>query len=408
MKVLMFGWEFPPFNSGGLGTACYGITKALSKKGVEINFVLPKNLGITEDFLNVVSANLPKVKIKEVNSLLVAYNTSYNYKRKFLSASRENKNNGYCGNLIEEVYRYSLLAKDIASQVKHDIIHTHDWMTFLSGVETEKISGKSFVVHVHSTEFDRCGGHYVNPVVFKIEKEGIQKADHIIAVSDFTKNKILGGYGVSKNKIDVVYNAINKSEFKNASDDENFFNLNGKKIVLFLGRITLHKGPDYFLHAAKKVLDKDENVVFIISGSGDMEYQIIEQASSLGIADNVLFTGFLRNEQLKKIYRMANLYIMPSVSEPFGITPLESLASGTPVIISRQSGVSEILNNCLKVDFWDTDEMANKILAVLKNKELEECLAENGFAEIDKFNWDNVADKIIGIYEKLIWKKCHE
>ena len=404
MKVLMFGWEFPPFNSGGLGTACYGITKALSEKGVEINFVLPKNLGITEDFLNVISTNLPRVKIKEIDSLLASYGTSYSYKKKFLSVSKGNKNNGYCGNLIEEVHRYSLLAKNIASQVEHDIIHAHDWMTFPSGAETEKISRKPFIAHVHSTEFDRCGGHYVNPVVFKIEKEGIQKADHIIAVSDFTKNRILKGYGISKNKMDVVYNAINKSEFKNTSDDENFFNLNGKKVVLFLGRVTLHKGPDYFLRAAKKVLDKDKNVVFIISGSGDMEYQIIEQASSLGIADNVLFTGFLRNEQLKKIYRMANLYIMPSVSEPFGITPLESLASGTPVIISRQSGISEILNNCLKVDFWDTDEMANKILAVLKNKELEECLAENGFAEIDRFNWDNVADKIIEIYERLIWK----
>jgi len=406
MKVLMFGWEFPPFNSGGLGTACYGITKALSKKGVEINFVLPKNLGITENFLNVISTNLPKVKIKEINSLLVSYNTSYSYKRKFLSASEKNKNNDYCGDLIEEVYRYSLLAKDIASQIGHDIIHTHDWMTFPSGVEAKKISRKPLITHIHSTEFDRCGGHCVNPVIFKIEKNGIQKADRVITVSDFTKNRVLEGCEVNESKIDTVYNAIDKSEFENISDDENFFNLNGKKVVLFLGRITLHKGPDYFLRVAKKVLDKNKNVVFIVSGSGDMEYQIIEQAAHLDIADNVLFTGFLRGEQLKKIYKMANLYIMPSVSEPFGITPLESLASKTPVIISRQSGISEILNNCLKVDFWDTDEMANKILAVLENKELEECLADNGFAEIDRFNWDNVAEKIIEIYEKLVWKKC--
>ena len=406
MKVLMFGWEFPPFNSGGLGTACYGITKALSEKGVEINFVLPKNLGIAEDFLNVVSANLPKVKIKEVNSLLVSYNTFYDYKKRFLLAGKESENNSYCGGLIGEVYRYSLMAKDIALQIKHDVIHTHDWMTFPSGVEAKRVSKKPFIAHIHSTEFDRCGGHCVNPAVFKIEKDGIQKADRAIAVSDFTKNKVLEGCEIDENKIDVVYNAINKSEFESASDDENFFNLNGKRVVLFLGRITLHKGPDYFLRAAKKVLDKNKDVVFIISGSGDMEYQIIEQASSLGIADSVLFTGFLRGEQLKKIYRMANLYIMPSVSEPFGITPLESLASGTPVIISRQSGVSEILSNCLKVDFWDTSEMANKILAVLENEELEECLASNGFTEIDKFNWNSAAERIIGIYERLIWEGC--
>ena len=406
MRVLMFGWEFPPFNSGGLGTACYGITKALSKKGVEINFVLPKNLGITENFLNVISTNLPKVKIKEINSLLVSYSTSYSYKRKFLSASEKNKDNDYCGDLIEEVYRYSLLAKDIASRIDHDIIHTHDWMTFPSGVEAKKVSGKPFIAHIHSTEFDRCGGHCVNPVVFKIEKNGIRKADRVITVSDFTKNRVLEGCEINGGKIDTVYNAIDKSEFGNISDDENFFNLNGKKVVLFLGRITLHKGPDYFLRVAKKVLNKNKDVIFIVSGSGDMEYQIIEQAAHLDIADNVLFTGFLRGEQLKKIYKMANLYIMPSVSEPFGITPLESLASKTPVIISRQSGISEILNNCLKVDFWDTDEMANKILVVLENKELEECLADNGFTEIDKFNWDNVAEKIIEIYEKLVWKKC--
>ncbi|MEA1937301.1 MAG: glycosyltransferase family 4 protein [Patescibacteria group bacterium] len=404
MRVLMFGWEFPPFNSGGLGTACYGITKALSKKGVEINFVLPKNLGITENFLNVISTNLPKIKIKEIDSLLVSYGTSYDYKRKFLSVNKENKNNDYCGDLIEEVYRYSLLAKDIASQVKHDIIHTHDWMTFPSGIEAKKVSGKPFVAHIHSTEFDRCGGHCVNPAIFKIEKEGIRKADRVITVSDFTKNRVLDNCQVDKNKIDIVYNAINKSEFENISDDKNFFNLNGKKIVLFLGRITLHKGPDYFLRVAKKVLNRNKNVVFVVSGSGDMEYQIIEQASQSGIADNVLFTGFLRGERLKKIYKMANLYIMPSVSEPFGITPLESLASGTPVIISKQSGVSEILNNCLKVDFWDTNEMANKILAVLENEELEECLAENGFAEIDRFNWDDVAERIIEVYERMIWR----
>ena len=407
MRVLMFGWEFPPFNSGGLGTACYGITKALSEKGVEIDFVLPKNLNITEDFLNIVSTSLPKVKIKKVNSLLSSYVTSRNYEKRFLLSGEMSADNNYCKDLIEEVYRYSLLAKDIASQIDHDIIHTHDWMTFPSGIEAKKVSGKPFITHIHSTEFDRCGGYQINPAVFKIEKEGIQKADRAIAVSNFTKDKVLEGCRIDENKIDVIYNAINKKEFEDTFDNKNFFNLNGKKIVLFLGRLTLHKGPDYFLRAAKKVLDRNKDVVFMISGSGDMEYQVIEEASRLGIADNVLFTGFLRGEQLKKIYKMANLYIMPSVSEPFGITPLESLASGTPVIISKQSGISEILNNCLKVDFWDTNEMANKILAVLENEELEECLAENGFSEIDKFNWGDVAEKIIGVYERAIWKGCH-
>lgn len=400
MKVLMFGWEFPPFNSGGLGIACYGITKSLSRRGVEINFVLPRNYMIAEGFLNVISAKPSKIKIKEINSPLVSYMTSQSYKRRFLSLEKNSPGNNYCEDLIQEVHRYSQIAKDVASEVDHDIIHVHDWMTFPSGIEAKKVSNKPLVVHVHSTELDRSGGHGVNPEVFKIEKEGIQKSNKVIAVSNFTKNRILKSYDVDENKIDVIYNAINKNEFYNGPKRENYFNFH--KIVLFLGRITLHKGPDYFLCAAKKVLEKNKNVIFVISGSGDMDQQIIEQAANLGIADKVLFTGFLRGDQLKEIYRMASIYVMPSVSEPFGITALEAIASGTPVLVSRQSGVSEILSHCLKADFWDIDEMANKILAVLKNEELEECLSDNGLAEIDNFKWDSVADRIIEIYDNLV------
>lgn len=403
MKVLMFGWEFPPFNSGGLGTACYGITKSLSGRGVEISFVLPKNSGITESFINIVSAKLPKIKIKEIDSLLTSYITPRSYERKFLLLNKYSKNKtdikrNYCGGLIGEVYRFSLMAKEIAADVNHDVIHVHDWMTFPSGIEAKKVSKKPLLVHVHSTEMDRSGGHGVNPEVFKIEKEGVEKADKIIAVSQFTKNQILRSYNVNQDKISVIYNAIDKNEFSTNNQDKDYPDFNNKKVVLFLGRITLHKGPDYFIKAAKKVLDHRDDVVFVISGSGDMENQVIEQAADLGIADRVLFTGFLRNEKLKKIYKMATLYVLPSVSEPFGITPLESLACKTPVLVSNQSGVSEILRHCLKVDFWDIDEMANKIISVLDNEELEKCLADNGFLEIDNFRWDGVAEKIIEMY----------
>jgi len=393
----MFGWEFPPFNSGGLGTACYGITKSLSEKGVEIDFVLPRSYKFSE--------KLPKIKIKEINSPLVSYATSQNYRRRVFLLKKNGPNNIYCDNLIQEVYRYSLLAREIAKNACCDVIHTHDWMTFPAGIEAQKILNKPFLTHIHSTETDRSGGHGINPEVSKIETDGIKKSDRVIAVSNFTKDKIVKNYNTDRDKIDVIYNAIDKNEFSSDLDCENHFNFHGKKVVLFLGRITLHKGPDYFLYVAKKVLEKNKDVIFIVSGSGDMDRQIIEQAADLGIADKVLFTGFLRGEQLKKIYKMANLYVMPSVAEPFGITPLESLASKTPVLISKQSGISEILNHCLKVDFWDVDEMANKILAVLENEELEECLVDNGFSEIDEFNWGSVADKIIGIYERMIWKK---
>ncbi len=405
MKVLMFGWEFPPFNSGGLGTACYGITRSLSEKGVEINFILPQNQKISEEFLNIIPVELPKIKIKKIDSLLASYVTSQSYRRRFLSLDKKNLADNYCSGLVKEVCRYAQIAKKIAGEVEHDIIHTHDWMTFLSGIEAQKISGKPLVSHVHSTELDRSGGYSANPQVFSIEKEGLQKAQKIISVSDFTKNKILRSYDIDSAKIKVIHNAIYKDEF--AKNFKEHFNFGNNKIVLFLGRLTLHKGPDYFLCAAKKVLEKNKNVIFIISGSGDMDQQIIEQAADLGIADKVLFTGFLRGEQLRKIYKMADLYIMPSVSEPFGITTLEAIASGTPVLISKQSGVSEILNHCLKVDFWDIDEMTNKILSVIDHDELGECLSCNGLSEIDKFTWDKAAERIIEIYGRLLNKKYY-
>jgi len=396
----MFGWEFPPFNSGGLGTACYGITKALSEKGVEINFVLPRNYKIDDDFLNIISTTLPKIKIKEIDSLLVSYITSENYRRRFFELKKGNTEHNYCDNLLEEVYRYSKVAAEIAAEIDHDIIHIHDWMTFPAGIEAQNVSHKPLIAHVHSTEFDRSGGHGLNPEVYQIEKEGINYADTIIAVSNLTKNIIKKGYHKNDKKIEVIHNAININDF--ISDKKHNHNFKNYKIVLFLGRLTLHKGPDYFLHAAKKVLNKKKEVIFIISGSGDMDHQIIEQAASLGISDKVLFTGFLRGDKLKQIYKIADLYIMPSVSEPFGITSLESLASGTPVIISKQSGASEVLNHCLKVDFWDTNEMANKILAVINNDELQTCLSENGQKEVKSFQWRKVADKIIKIYNKAI------
>jgi len=395
MKVLMFGWEFPPYNSGGLGTACYGITKALSQKGVEINFVLPKSTKVSEDFLNIISANLPQTKITLVDSLLESYMTDETYWSVFKTA----KNRGfYSSNLVSEVDRYAVIARDIAAEVDHDIIHCHDWMTLAAGEEARKISSKPLISHIHSTESDRSGGRGTNFAISEIERRGIENSDRVIAVSKFTKNKIADNYDIEKGKIDVVYNGIDKGDFANDIEAVNPF---GKKIVLFLGRLTLHKGADYFLRSAKKVLEKNNDVLFIVSGGGDMERKVIEMACELGIGDKVLFTGFLRDKQLRKIYKMANLYVMPSVSEPFGITPLEALASGTPVMISKQSGVSEVLNHCLKVDFWDVDEMANKILAVLENQELEDCLLANGNREIDSLSWGRAADRILTIYKSL-------
>lgn len=406
LKILMFGWEFPPFNSGGLGVACENLAKSLANQGIKIIFVLPKKINCQPSFCKLVFADEPsaeesflRIKVKAVNSLLSPYLAPKSYQSLF---RKDKEQSIYSPDLFGEVARYAEEAKGIALSETFDVIHAHDWLSFPAGLFAKEVSGKPLVVHIHATEFDRTGGSNVNHYIYKIEKEGLEKSDAVIAVSDFTKNKIVEHYGIKQEKIKVVHNAVEQKAPCLSKKD--FFGLKkrGKKIVLFVGRITLQKGPDYFLKAAKKVLEHNPDVFFVIAGSGDMEIQIIETAAELGIADKVLFAGFLRGDDLAKIYQAADLYVLPSVSEPFGITPLESLAQGTPVLISKQSGVSEVLSHCLKVDFWNINEMADKILAVLKHKELHQQLQENGSQEVKKISWQDSARKCIKVYSEIL------
>lgn len=414
LKILMFGWEFPPFHSGGLGVACEGLIKGLSSLKIKVCFVLPKRvdgISLKADpfFYKFVFANELKLKlstnlkVKTIDSFLSPYITSDEYlsfyEKLILTGGKKNI---YNSNLFEEVLRYGKEAVAIALEEDFDIIHAHDWLSFPAGIEAKKISRKPLVVHIHATEFDRTGGSGVNQQVYEIEKQGFKTADKIIAVSNFTKNKVIEHYGIEPDKIIVVHNAVEQKGV--AYFNNNFHQLKraGQKIVLFLGRITIQKGADYFLRAAKKVLEKNQNVFFIIAGTGDMERQIIEEAAVMGISDKVLFTGFIKEENLTELYQMADLYVLPSVSEPFGLTPLEALTYGTPVLISKQSGVSEVLSHCLKVDFWDIDEMANKILAVLEYSELKEELRDYGGLEVKKFSWQDSAQKCLDIYQSLI------
>ena len=396
MKVLMFGWEFPPFNSGGLGTACYGLTKALSRNKVEVTFVLPRTEEVKSEFVKLIPAEDSSLTMVEIDSPLIGYVSSKEYQseRHALGGHRSI----YGKNLFAEVERYARKAASIAAKYKHDIIHAHDWLTYKAALKAKEVSGKPLVVHVHATEFDRTGGNGVHQYVYEIEKEGMRKADAIIAVSNYTKKKIVEHYGINPHKITVVHNGVdlNKTHFDNTK--QGLFN---HKVVLFLGRITLQKGPDYFLYAAKKILDYNRNVAFVIAGNGDMQPFLMEKAAELGIADKVLFTGFLRGEDIDKAYQMADVYVMPSVSEPFGIAPLEAIRNGTPAIISKQSGVSEVLTHCLKVDFWDVHELANKIIGVLEYKELQQELRENSAKELPKFDWDGPAQRCTELYTKL-------
>ena len=399
MRVLMFGWEFPPMNTGGLGTACYGLTKGLAQNGVNITLVLPQTHGESDKagmgFLKIRNANVASLKIKSVKSAMVPYMNPQDYEQSMLRM--KGRIPIYGSNLFDEVERFAAQAEIIAKEEQFDVIHAHDWMTYKAGMAAKRVSGKPLVVHVHATEYDRTGGLGANEHVYHIEKEGMQQADAVIAVSGYTKQKIMENYGIPESKIKVVHNAVDKDDIPSIVVHKPAI-----KTVLYLGRITLQKGPDYFIAAAKKALEADPNIRFIIAGSGDMEPRIIEQVASLGIAQNVLFAGFLTDKEIHRAYRMADLYVMPSVSEPFGITPLESVMNNTPVIVSKQSGVKEVLKHSLQVDFWDINQMANKMVAVLRYKELHSELQRNSYDEASKLSWSRSAQRCIDVYKSVL------
>jgi len=440
MRILMLGWEFPPFISGGLGTACYGLTKALSDLAAEVLFVLPRGESeLRFERIRVVTAvrkqggrshtywtvdGLEHVRLIPVGAALNPYQTEAEYleerrrqetgrastvKEGGAAAMPANPNrptrlglmsspNLYAGDLFGEVHRYARLVSEIARQSDFDVIHAHDWMTFPAGLSVAALTGKPLVVHVHSTEFDRSGTN-VNQRVYDIERAGVHGATRIICVSRMTRDILTSHYGVPESKCRVIYNAITI----NGEPINHPFNRieQNDKIVLFLGRITMQKGPEYFLAAAKKVLTVMDNVKFVMAGSGDMIRRMIELAAAMGIGHRVTFTGFLRGDDVDRIYEMADLYVMPSVSEPFGLAPLEALSHDVPVLISKQSGVSEVLTHVLKVDFWDIHEMANKIVAVLRHPPLQKTLREHGAFEVRKFSWSDAARQCVEIYQEI-------
>lgn len=443
MRVFMLGWEFPPFISGGLGTACYGMTKAMSEIGIDVIFALPKPVDqsftthvkmltpcmIKTKFGKTKVANafeqkeLSNVKFFAIDSLLTPYSSPEDYQHKLeevIRAKRRlgdfeldididqlgtpgaaSKSSHYGGDMFKEIQRYALSSVRLALQEDFDVIHAHDWMTYPAGMAVAGVTGKPLIVHVHSTEFDRSGEH-VNQHIYDIERAGMHAADKVIAVSHLTRNIVIARYGVIGEKVEVVYNGVERNG--NGIPAAGKVGIKkGEKIVLFLGRITMQKGPEYFLGAAKKVLDVIDNVKFVMAGSGDMMKRTIEMAAEMGIGQKVLFTGFLRGEDVKKVYEMADLYVMPSVSEPFGIAPLEALNYDIPVLISKQSGVSEVLTHVLKVDFWDVTEMANKIIAVLKYPPLQMTLREHGNFEVRKLRWSDAARKCLDVYNEAVY-----
>lgn len=428
MKVLMFGWEFPPHIAGGLGTACYGMTKGLAYNDVEVLFVMPSASGdedqsavriinasdvpvdtVTEtldeflgkvSFVHIGTNMIPYVdpqaftemveeeRKRQVKGFRVQYGQKYKFSGK------------YGTNLMEEVARYAMVGATIAMQHKDefDVIHAHDWLTYLAGIAAKQLTGKPLVVHMHATSYDRASDDNIDTRVLALEQKGMDYADKVIAVSELTRNIVINRYGISPDKVVAVHNAVDFSGRENIQVERGVED----KVVTFLGRVTYQKGPEYFIEAAAKVLKRCSNVRFVMAGSGDMLNQCIRHVARLGISDRFHFTGFLRGAEVQKMFALSDVYVMPSISEPFGISPLEAMQTNVPSIISKQSGCAEILDYALKVDFWDVDAMSDAIYGLLNYPAIARLAARCGYDEVNSLKWNNAAYKIKQVYESVI------
>ena len=430
MKVLMFGWEFPPHIAGGLGTACYGMTKGLAYNDVDVLFVMPsasgdedqsavKIINASDVAVDTVSTTvdefLGKVQFVHIGSNMVPYVDPQDFttmveeerKRQIkgfrVQYGQKYKFSGkYGANLMEEVARYAMVGATIAMQRKDefDVIHAHDWLTYLAGIAAKQLTGKPLVIHVHATSFDRASDDKIDTRVFDLEKRGMEAADKVIAVSELTRNIVINRYGIDPDKVVAVHNAVDFSGRENLEVERNVKD----KVVTFLGRVTYQKGPEYFIEAAAKVLKRCNNVRFVMAGSGDMLNRCIRHVARLGISDRFHFTGFLRGVEVQTMFALSDVYVMPSISEPFGISPLEAMQTNVPSIISKQSGCAEILNYALKVDFWDVDAMSDAIYGLLNYPAISALAARCGYEEVNSLKWNNAAAKVKAVYESVIKK----
>ena len=417
MKALMFGWEFPPHILGGLGTASYGLTKGMWECGdMDITFVIPKPFGDEErHFANIVGMSQVPVCWRDVSREYVQDRignvmdpdlyyrlrdhiyADFNYMRTNDLGCIEFSGR-YPDNLVEEINNYSICAGVVARTLDYDIIHSHDWLTYPAGIHAKQVSGKPLVIHVHATEFDRSRGK-PNPTVFGIEKDGMNNADHIICVSNLTRDTVINNYGIDPSKVTTVHNAVTPLTPEQLNVPEH---KSKDKVVTFLGRITMQKGPEYFVEAAAKVLKNIPNVRFVMAGSGDMMNKMILLAAERGISDRFHFPAFQTCSQVYEMLKASDVYIMPSVSAPFGISPLEAMQMGVPSIISKQSGCAEILTNVIKTDYWDIDAMADAINSIVTYPAMYNQLREDGLAEVNQITWDKAGRKVIDIYNKVL------
>lgn len=405
LRVLMFGWEFPPFNSGGLGVACHGLTAGLNKEDVDITFVLPKTIPVDKSTLNVRFAddkNLYRhVNLHTVDSLLTAYTDHMDYNKRLLGFSHAHP---YGGSLIEEVWNYAARARSIALTEEFDLIHAHDWLTFAAGLAAKHATGKPLIAHVHNTIFDRALGK-ADPREAEIEYQGIKQADYVIAVSEWTKNILIDKYGINADKIEVIHNGINQEEIPEITPELDFLQTmknQGQKMILFMGRATVQKGIDYLIPSFAEALKRFPNMFMVVAGDGESRPAAIRQAAKLGIGDKVFFPGFLRGDKRNRVYHMADVFVMPSVSEPFGLVALEAVSYNTPTIVSKQSGAGEVLPGSLKVDFWDVKKLGRYIAIAASDEVLRKQMLTRDKANIAKLSWRDAAKKCKTLYQKMV------
>ncbi|WP_367898844.1 glycosyltransferase family 4 protein [Leptospira sp. WS58.C1] len=433
-KILMIGWEYPPNITGGLGVACKEIAKNIASLGYNVDFIVPKLHGNEEEIDGIRLLDIRKVwellgsnekaeLIKENETILESLPERLMFSPYFSPGKKQERSSGitwssqYAENMTQElsekipeiaggygpdlyydIRMFSKIVSLLGEKIRPNIVHAHDWMTFLAANELKRKKNIPTILHVHATEFDRCG-ESGNEEIKRIEREGFESADRIVSVSEYTKNIIRDKYGIDENKIDVAHNGISPT----AEGRENWGENNiTDPIILFLGRITHQKGPDYFVKAAAKIVREVPNVKFVMAGSGDLQNRMIELAADLGLGGYFHYTGFLNAEKTHRLYSMCSVYIMPSVSEPFGLTALEAMSHNLPVILSKQSGVSEIVHQCLKFDFWDTDSLAEKAISILKYGPLREEIGNQAKAESERINWMSTAKKIAQVYRSFL------
>ena len=423
MKVLMFGWEFPPHISGGLGTACYGITKGLASfQDIDLTFVVPKVNGdeqpiktqliganqidlieskidyqrfISQHHYLTVESNLVPYVTPEEFSKLEAYEVESIGSCRSGSSSKINFTGKYGAGLLSEIHNFSIVSEHIAKQNSYDVIHAHDWLTFKSGIAAKQQLNAPLFVHVHATEFDRSGGA-INQEIYEMEKEGMENADCVITVSNHTRKIVIEKYHIPEEKVITVYNAIDKNKFLESIENSKY---RDEKIITFLGRITQQKGPFYFIETAKLILENMKNVRFIMAGSGNLMDEAKQLVKEYDLEANFEFPGFLKGKAVYDLLTLSDVYIMPSVSEPFGISPLEAMQSGVPVIISKQSGASEVLKHAVKVDYWDTHAMADAIYNIVNRSSMNNMLRTFGKNEVDEMKWEDCAQKLRQLYK---------